>query len=419
MPPTPNSLLSPQDVVEVSSTDSATLQRRITEDLEHLLGEARPRLLHLAQLNGVPTFAADDVVQEVLLEAWRSLENLREPSRFDAWLDGICRNVSRRYLRAESGHVRRIEPLAVGRTEANGEYNLFDVPDPHATDLDEALSRQDLLTLLDRGIGYLPQHSQEALLLHYVDEMPGKVAASRMGVSHGAFDVRLYRARQQLREVLSTQLRAEAESFGLLVDATEQGWRETRLWCQVCGQRKMLGRFERLSSGDIRFYLRCPECYERYSAFIMNTRLAGPEMPHSFGPVFKRTAREAALYYANAVNLAHGQQPCIGCGMPGSIVRVVHADEIPVPTLPGRRYFLAECPACGLCFGSISLAVWLNPVVQRFVAKYSRWICPPEEQMEYAGAEAFHFRLIDLPSMAQLHVFADAVTFEVRATFEE
>src|SRR5215475_7647848 len=121
MPPTSNSLLSPHDVAQTSCTDPASMPRRIAEDLERLLGEARPRLLRLAQLNGVPPFATDDVVQEVLLEAWRSLKNLREPSRFDAWLDGICRNVSRRHLRAERDYVRRIEPLVVQRSEANSE----------------------------------------------------------------------------------------------------------------------------------------------------------------------------------------------------------------------------------------------------------------------------------------------------------
>jgi RNA polymerase sigma factor (sigma-70 family) len=417
MSPTSYSILSPHDSAEISADSCVAVRQRISENLERLLDEARPRLLHLAQLNGVPASAADDVVQEVLLEAWRSLEHLREPRRFEAWLDGICRNVSRRHLRAESNNALRIEPLAAGYGESDG---AFELADPHAADLDEALSRQDLLALLDRGIGYLPPHSRKALWLHYVAELPCKEAAGHLGVSPGTFDVRLHRARLQLREVLSTQLRAEAESFGLITDEAEiEGWRETRLWCFVCGQRKMRGRFESRPDAGIRFYMRCPDCFERHSAYFMNTRINGPEIPRAFGPAFKRTAREAALYYATAADPAHGQQPCIGCGAPGTAVRIVHADEVPIPTLPGRHYFLTECPFCGLCFSSISVAIWLDPAVQRFVANYSRWISPPEEHTEYAGSPAYHFRLIDLPSAAQLHVFADASTLQVRATFED
>jgi hypothetical protein len=65
------------------------------------------------------------------------------------------------------------------------------------------------------------------------------------------------------------------------------------------------------------------------------------------------------------------------------------------------------------------VAVWLDPAVQRFVTTYSRWISPPEERIEYAGTPAYHFRLIDLTSAAQLHIFADASTLQVRATFED
>src|SRR5579885_397406 len=100
MPATSPSMLLPCDPAMVAADIRALQRQRISEDFERLLSEARPRLLYLAQRNGVPASAADDVVQEVLLEAWRSLEHLREPSRFEAWLDGICRNVSRRHLRA-------------------------------------------------------------------------------------------------------------------------------------------------------------------------------------------------------------------------------------------------------------------------------------------------------------------------------
>ena len=46
------------------------------------------------------TEAADDCVQETLIEAWRHLDQLRAPERFDAWLNGICRNICLRWQRA-------------------------------------------------------------------------------------------------------------------------------------------------------------------------------------------------------------------------------------------------------------------------------------------------------------------------------
>ena len=67
----------------------------------------------------------EDVVQETLVEAWRHLETLREPARFHAWLDGICRNICRRQKRKDdtlSLHEQRIgslfDPDATGEMDA-------------------------------------------------------------------------------------------------------------------------------------------------------------------------------------------------------------------------------------------------------------------------------------------------------------
>ena len=84
------------------------------EELAHHIDEiveaARPRLLRLAQLNRIGPDEAEDVVQETFLQAWRSLPKLREPQRLSAWLDGICRNICKRHLRAKSS-TPHVSPL--------------------------------------------------------------------------------------------------------------------------------------------------------------------------------------------------------------------------------------------------------------------------------------------------------------------
>ena len=74
--------------------------------LEAAMVAARPRLLRLARLRGVPDDLAEDVVQETLLEAWRCLDRLYDPTGADRWLDEICRNVCRRYARSHATEQR-------------------------------------------------------------------------------------------------------------------------------------------------------------------------------------------------------------------------------------------------------------------------------------------------------------------------
>jgi DNA-directed RNA polymerase specialized sigma24 family protein len=87
------------DRCSVCQLSMPTTHRTLNARLNELLEEARPRLLRLAQLHGIAADVADDVVQETFVEAWQHLEKLREPERFAAWLDGICRNVCKRQAR--------------------------------------------------------------------------------------------------------------------------------------------------------------------------------------------------------------------------------------------------------------------------------------------------------------------------------
>ncbi|WP_220196911.1 RNA polymerase sigma factor [Ktedonospora formicarum] len=221
----------------------------LTNDLEKLLEAAQPRLTRIALAYGVAPDGVEDVVQETLINAWQHLAHLRMPAHFEAWLNGICRNMSMRWTRTQGTINRRQQPLpSVQESDIES-----DIPDPQMLDLAEELNRQDLAMLLDRAMNYLPATARKALEMYYIAEMPQREVALQLGMTINALEVRLHRARRQLQGVLNGELRNDAQAFGLPLssDSLVQGWRETSIWCYICGRRRLQGLFEEQTGGKL------------------------------------------------------------------------------------------------------------------------------------------------------------------------
>lgn len=389
-------------------------QIALSNTLDEMLATARPRLLRLAHQQGVSPDAADDVVQEALVEAWRHLEHLRSPERFDAWLSGICRNVSLRWNRTHSITIQRQESLS---TSVGAEQDSFcsaielDIPDPLAIDPAEELSRQDLAILLDRAMGYLPSTTRKALELHYLAEIPQNETALQLGLTINALEVRLHRARRQLRQVLSNELRDDAESFGMALDKDmAQGWRNTGIWCFTCGQHRMSGTFEPSPNGKINLRLRCPSCSPANNFDVVNTfGIVQLGNLRSFRPAMKRAISEVPQFYKRA--LTQRTVRCPECGTTASI-RGIEQYTVPIPFLP-RFYLIIECPNDGALASGVISACLYHPTVQQFFVQHPRFIIDSEHLIERDGQEVIQILLVDVTSASTLTMFVLPQTLEI------
>ena len=73
------------------------MQRAATGDrdaFDILMSDALDRLYALARLILRDADLAEDAVQEALIHCWRELPRLRDPSRFDAWLNWLLVNAA-------------------------------------------------------------------------------------------------------------------------------------------------------------------------------------------------------------------------------------------------------------------------------------------------------------------------------------
>ena len=395
----------------------------LSANLNALLDDARPRLLRLARLQGIAADLAEDVVQETCLEAWRHLPRLREPERFASWLDGICRNVCRRQA---SALASRAHETRLGSVEDEANLASVHLLDPLAFDPSEELERQDRHVLLDRALAHLSAGARELVELCYLAELPQREVAERLEMSLGALELKLHRARRRLRQVLSGELRADAEAFGLLVNQDEaMGWRETRKWCPLCGKRRLRGTFDHHSAGEVTLRLRCPDCSARYGGFDLSgsgdiISFAGMR---SFQPAMKRGMRAACEFFSAAIR----QRVCGTCQSPVHVQLVTrHAaledapapvlNAVPFPLLRERSCLLVDCPRCGYSAGDLVNGLLLEPAARAFLVDRPRTITLPDIVVSYAGQDTICSRLVDLQTAEEMAIMAHPQTLQVMAT---
>ena len=127
---------------------------------------------------------AEDVVQETLLRAWRSLDALTDDAAARPWLLTIARREHARL------HERK-------------RFETVDVDDPAITDhpalaRDEDHERGDMHAALLA----LPEEYREPLVLQVLMGYSTDEIAAHLGLTNGAVLTRLCRARQKLRSVV-------------------------------------------------------------------------------------------------------------------------------------------------------------------------------------------------------------------------
>ena len=125
---------------------------------------------------------AEEVVQEALLRAWKSLDALREDDAAKPWLLTIVRRENARYFER-----KRLETVDIDNLSPAQSAMLAEREDTELEDLRQAIFRLD-------------DDYREPLVLQVLMGHSTKEIAELMGMQQGAILTRLHRARLKLKE---------------------------------------------------------------------------------------------------------------------------------------------------------------------------------------------------------------------------
>jgi RNA polymerase sigma-70 factor (ECF subfamily) len=139
---------------------------------------------------------AEDLAQEVLLKAFRAIDQYRDGSNMMAWLMAILRNCRIDRLRAAGVRPRDVslEQLALDPAAPPPGESSWQSPQEALA----AFSDQQVI----QALGALPEDIRWTLLLVDVQDWPQQDVAQLLGVPVGTIKSRLHRGRAMLREAL-------------------------------------------------------------------------------------------------------------------------------------------------------------------------------------------------------------------------
>lgn len=139
---------------------------------------------------------AEDVVQEALLRAWKSLDGLREDEAAKSWLLTIVRRENARYFER-----RRLDTVNVDALTPKQAAELSEKPHWHDEQHNERHDEQ--LEELRAAIFELEDGYREPLVLQVLLGYSTQEIADHMNLNQGAVLTRLHRARLQLKASLA------------------------------------------------------------------------------------------------------------------------------------------------------------------------------------------------------------------------
>lgn len=340
---------------------------------------------------------AEDLAQETMMEAWRHHQELRSVAAWQAWLNGIARNVYLRWRRRAGMEQCRLLPL------------YEDTRQSEALGVDwitEALDRQEVAEvsqLVEKALDKLPATSRLVVVERLMEERSVGEVAERHGLTESMVRVRLNRARQQLHKVFQTYLRDEADAFGANEQRPPKENQETRIWCPYCGNSKLQGVFHTLPGQEV-FRLHCPVCakqppYHSIGSVFTNRQITFPSSQllqgvRMYRPALRRVQAWWGQHFQRSLNQGYG--PCITCGRP---VALEYTDD-------GKGgKMVKRCSHCRHIFQIPARAFALMlPQVQEFWVRNPRMRVLPAERVYWDTTPQVLIRFESVTSAAHITV---------------
>lgn len=157
------------------------------------LGEHGFSVMKVARAYTLTAEECQDLAQEILLQAWRSLPKFEHRANAATWFYRVALNTAMNWHRKDKPRRSRQEPLLDVHAATEG---------PNSA---EQVQHRDTVEQLYKAIQRLPR-ADAALVLLYLDELSYREMAEVLGISESNVGLKLNRAKKALSDLMKGEI---------------------------------------------------------------------------------------------------------------------------------------------------------------------------------------------------------------------
>lgn len=191
----------PADVSDL--TQAQQIAAGDVQAFERLLRRFNRPLYRVARAIVKDDAEAEDVLQEAMLRAFRSMATFRGDAQLSTWLVRIVANEALARLRARTRRAS-VMPLHAGTADLDDfDASANEVPMPAQQDPEHSALRGEMRRLIEARIDALPDAFRVVFVLRALQELSVDETAACLAIPAATVRSRFFRARSLLREALS------------------------------------------------------------------------------------------------------------------------------------------------------------------------------------------------------------------------
>ena len=150
---------------------------------------------------------AKDLVQEILIKTYNSLNGFKADARFSTWLYRIAVNSCIDWSRKKKSKV-------LMTAMSYEDTNIFEMISSDTESPEELFLQQENMETVRNAVDDLPEIYKTVLILYYFEELQVQEICNILDIPRKTIETRLYRAKKILKAILRKELLG-GELYGL------------------------------------------------------------------------------------------------------------------------------------------------------------------------------------------------------------